>query len=243
MKFGRCLLFGVTLLFLVTANSAETTVDQDSSPRVSQSIENSGDVNTDERLSLFAASALQIEPNLERFGPRKEGRAILRRQAAHPGSIHYFSIHDAETVLLQDEDDDGFYSELRVTFDADVDSGNSIVYARLFISYEGGPWNHYYTTELFHIDDEGYDNFEVVTRLLNDYPTGYYDVLIELYEADRDEHVASFGPYEDRALSALPLEDQGRDYYSSHGGGGSLDLVMLISLGFMGLVGRSLLRE
>ena len=120
-------------------------------------------------------------------------------------------------------------------FDADVDAGDAYVFAQLYLSFEGGPWNHYFTTDVFHIlEDVGYDDYEVVTRLLEGYPSGYYDVLIELYDADGDTHVASYGPYEDLALSALPLEDQSRDalypYSESHGGGGSLGLFSLLLL-------------
>jgi hypothetical protein len=77
----------------------------------------------------------------------------------------------------------------------------------------------------------------VVTRLLEGYPTGYYDVLIELYDADWDLHVVSYGPNEDGALRALPLEDEQSDYVGdaqpvsdSHGGGGSLGLLSLFLL-------------
>ena len=241
MNRYRYLIAGLLSLFLLTAASAETQAEQGLPFRLSQSIENSGDASAEVRLPLFAASPLQIEPSLVRLGQREEGRAIGERLAAHSGGGQFFSIYNAETLLTQDDDEDGFYSELRVTFDADVDSGSGSVYARLYVSFEGGPWNHYYTTESFHINgDESGDDFEVVTRLLDGYPSGYYDLLIELYDADWGEHVASFGPYEDRALSVLPLEDQGRDvgHHSSHGGGGSLDMLSLMLLGFVGLMGR-----
>ncbi len=131
-----------------------------------------------------------------------------------------------------------FFTSLRITFDADVDHGDAFVYAKLYLSLEGGPWNHYFTTDVFHIlEDVSFDDYEVVTRLLEGYPTGYYDVLIELYDADWDLHVASYGPDEDGALRALPIEDEQRDYpgdvypvSDSHGGGGSFGLMSLLLL-------------
>jgi hypothetical protein len=143
------------------------------------------------------------------------------RMLSHPtGRI--FTIADAQTVMSWDDDDDGFYHRLRVSFDPDVSGAEAWVYARLYLSLEGGPWNHYYTTEVFPINGDASDDaYEVVTRLLDGYPTGYYDVLIELYDADYDLLVLNYGPYEDRDLAVLPLEDSYRDSYEEGGGGGA----------------------
>ncbi len=140
-----------------------------------------------------------------------------------------FSIFDARTVISRDDDDDGYYHRLSVSFDPDVIGGRAWVYARLYLSLEGGPWNHYYTTESFPIDeDDSDDDYEVVTRLLDGYPSGYYDVLIELYDADHDALVAEYGPYDDRDLSVLPLEDSDHDGDDHYHGGGAMGLSMLL---------------
>lgn len=135
-----------------------------------------------------------------------------------------FMIFDADTLLTGDWDRDGYFTRLEVNFDADVSTTDAWVYARMFLSYEGGPWNHYFTTDIFKIyGTEPDDRYQVITDLIEGYPSGYYDVLIELYDADTDRFVAEYGPYEDHALYALPLEDEwrdgGDDHY--HGGGGA----------------------
>lgn len=136
------------------------------------------------------------------------------------------SIFDAYTVISRDDDDDGYYHRIKVVLDADTSGDEVWVYARLYLSLEGGPWNHYYTTDLFPVEgDVSDDEYEVVTRLLDGYPTGYYDVLIELYDADDDLLAVNYGPYEDGDLAVLPLEDSYRDDY---GGGGATGLMILL---------------
>ena len=126
---------------------------------------------------------------------------------------HDFSIFDATTLLLHDDDGDGYYHYFSVLFDADVSTGSADVFAKLYLSLDGGPWNHYFTTEVFTIvEDAALDEYEVVTALIADYPPGYYDVLIELYEVGWPEVVASRGPIEDDDLNSLPLEDEDHDY-------------------------------
>ena len=81
----------------------------------------------------------------------------------------------------------------------------------------------------------------MATRLLDGYPSGYYDVLIELYDADYDLLVVNYGPYEDRDLAVLPLEDSDRDsaWDSGTGGGGAAGAGIWL-LALLGLITRRL---
>ena len=181
--------------------------------------------------------ASQSLPGLELSGGQTVPGIAQRLVSGRP--LQQFRIFDARVLLSRDEDGDGFYHRLRVIFDADVDLGDALVFAQIYLSYEGGPWNHVFTTDVFHIlEDVPFDDYEVVTRLLEGYPEGHYDLLIELYDADWDQLVASYGPNEDPDLALLPLEDQGRDALAplsvSHGGGGALDLASLLLLGLFG---------
>ena len=47
----------------------------------------------------------------------------------------------------------------------------------------------------------------IETELAEGFPPGYYDVKIEIYDADTGQWLVSYGPYEDSSLSGLPLED------------------------------------
>lgn len=152
------------------------------------------------------------------------------------------TIYDASTDLISDFNGDGFYHRFSVTIDADTVYDTSYIYARLYLSFEGGPWNHYATSENYHIHgDSTADTFVIETELADGFPAGYYDVRIELFDADYDEWLLSYGPYDDASLSALPLEDSYFDdqspvviypvetqvVVSGHGGSMSWGLLLL----------------
>ena len=144
----------------------------------------------------------------------KEGfRVESTLKAARTISSDYGSngdiiIYDASTELISDFNDDGFYHRFSVAIDADTVYDTSYVYARLYLSFEGGPWNLYATSDNYHIyGDSELDTFVIETEFADGFPPGYYDVRIELYDADFDDWLLSYGPYDDASLSALPLED------------------------------------
>lgn len=124
-----------------------------------------------------------------------------------------FWIFDADSVLLTDRDRDGFRSEFRIRFDADVISGSALVYARLYLRRAGDrDWLLYHETDDFSIfEDDGDDDFIVTTKLDEGWPTGDYDVLIDLYESGFNGIVATLGPLDSDALALLPLEETGLD--------------------------------
>jgi hypothetical protein len=232
-------------LFLTLLAGDRVLAAETAPVRLSQSIEQADGKTEEEQAHMLDLAMPQAAPVLELTGNRTVPDVASKTVTAAHLTDQIFRIYDAKTLLSYDDDGDGFYHQLKVTFDADVDHGDAFVYARLFLSYEGGPWNHYFTTDVFHIlEDVSYDDYEVVTRLLDGYPPGYYDVLIELYDADWDTHVASYGPLEDGALSAIPLEDLYEDGYvepisDSHGGGGGIGLAGLLILGLWWGLGRT----
>lgn len=127
-----------------------------------------------------------------------------------------FSIFDVTSILDDDFDVDGYYHTFTIQFDADVYSytgqDTREVYALLYLRLDGGPWIHYFTTDNFIIEgDTADDTYEVSTSLLVDYPTGNYDVLIDLYQLGYSEIVATFSSDDSNALYALPLESQNYD--------------------------------
>jgi len=159
---------------------------------------------------------------------------------------HEFSIYDAHSHLISDDDFDGFYQTFSVTFDADFYNyhGYDIaeVYAELYLSQNGGPWIHYFTTDNFTLhSDSSTDDYEVITTLYDGYQTDYYDVLIDLYEVGYTDVVATISSDDTDALYALPLESVNFDYYEevrhshSNGHGGSISFIavlILLSAGF-----------
>jgi len=168
----------------------------------------------------------------------------LVRSKSYSNYAHYpdFTIYGATTLLQDDYDGDGFYQTFSVSFDADIisytESQWAEVYALLYISKNGGPWTHYYTTDSFIIEgDTDLDEYEVITTFLSGYSTDHYDILIDLYQVGYNDTVASFSSDDSNALYALSLESADYDepynepYIEvieiSHGGSFSIVVLLL----------------
>ena len=120
----------------------------------------------------------------------------------------------------------------------DASYDNSTVYVKLYLSQNGGPWSHYYTTDLFEIYADDYsDAYEVTTELVEGYSPDYYDILIEVFSLDHADMVTSLilDPY--YLDKVVLLEDLGWDqrdeyYYDEefyyYGGGGSFSMLFLL---------------
>ena len=154
-----------------------------------------------------------------------------------------FWIFDATAIIRDDFDGDGFFTRLEVTFDADTVFNTADVYAVLYLSLEGGDWIEYGSTDTFRINgSSAFDEYFFDSDLVSGFPTGYYDVLIDLYDTFDNSLVATFGPDDSGELFDLPLESQNLDsaqppvvVISNEGGGGSFGLALLALFG--GLIG------
>ena len=127
-----------------------------------------------------------------------------------------FDIYSASSFLQDDFDGDGYYQTFSVTFDADIytytDSQYGEVYALLYISKNGGPWTHYFTTDNFLIQgDSDLDEYEVISTMVSGYESDHYDVLIDLYQVGYSDIVASLSSQDNNALYALPIESADYD--------------------------------
>ena len=151
-----------------------------------------------------------------------------------------FWFYSADVILFNDHDDDGHFHGIDLLFDADTYFSEADVYAVVYLSLEDGPWNEYSATENFTLfGSAAEDEFVIVTELASGYPTGSYDLLIELFDAYDDTFLASYGPVDTSELAFLPLEDSNRDapfeeptvvVHDHHGGGsfGWAGLLMLL---------------
>lgn len=162
---------------------------------------------------LLKQAAIENLPVFKSQGFRQESTVM----AAYIITTEYSShgdvlIYDASTDLISDFDYDGYFHRYSVAIDTDTVFDSAYIYAELFLSYEGGPWNYYASSDnyLIHGDSE-MDTFIIETELADGYPTGYYDLRIEIYDAETGAWLTSYGPYDDASLSALPLEDSYED--------------------------------
>ena len=236
MKNATQITLSVVLLFLAAASIADTATE----PR--QSLTSQGGDIARGGVDGATASYDEFEP-LQTSGLRskKDTRAAQQKtgvvvsQSGDPN----FWFYDADVVLFSDLDRDGYYFGIDLLFDADTTYAVADVYAVLYLSYEYGPWNEYAATEDFTLFGSiSADDYVVETELVSGYPTGNYDILIELFDAYDGTFLASFGPEDTSELSNLPLEDSTRDVAGpgdthivvNSGGGGSFSLLLLLGL-------------
>jgi hypothetical protein len=141
-----------------------------------------------------------------------------------PIELPGFSIGKVSTTLLIDDDGDGHYSQFRVAFDPDSDVGSHYVYARVWVRPRGGSWIEEHVTDDFVVDPHGsQDTYAFTADWLSGYPTAYYDLQIDLFDAATNLLVASAGS-ERPEFAQIPLEDASRDVRPNPpagGGGGS----------------------
>jgi hypothetical protein len=225
---------------LLLTGAAATRADETSEPRVSTSI--AGQSLQQGSDSVIALD--ELEPLVTSGNRDKSTRGSVLQSPSAVGSHTIvrtpnveFWIYDASVVLYSDLDRDGYYYGIDLTFDADTVYSSADVYAVIYLSYDYGPWNEYTSTDDFNIfGASGNDTYSIDTELLSGYPTGSYDILIELFDNYDGSFVASFGPEDSSELSFLPLEDATRDtppgttIVVNEGGGGSFGLVGLLTL-------------
>jgi hypothetical protein len=134
-------------------------------------------------------------------------------QVSKSARADYFYFYDAASLLITDRDEDGFFSEFRIRFDADSNVGDALVYAQLYLRRLGSTeWQLYHETDDFWVDGQSNsDDYYVTTTLDEGFATAEYEVLIDLYEVGYSGIVASLGPYDSGALSYLPLEEADLD--------------------------------
>jgi hypothetical protein len=181
-----------------------------------------------------------VYAGMQSTGPRVKPSASSKAGSVLPqaaSAAFDFWIYQADVILFSDDDRDGYYYGIDLLIDADTVYDVADVYAAVYLSLEGGPWNEYAVTQDFTIYGAGDgDEYVLVTELMSGYPTGSYDLLIELFDAYDGSFLASFGPDDTSELAYLPLEDYNRDaprFYppvGRHGGGGSTGVWLLLLL-------------
>lgn len=244
----RWTIIGISLAVLMVGSGLALAQSSDGEKRVSVTTESTrvqrdkglpGIVSEDE----FAA--------LNSDGPREPGKRVSVQSKAGVSALSTanvdFWFYSADVVLFGDHDGDGYFKGIDLLFDADTYFTSFDVYAVVYLSHEGGPWNEFAATENFTIyGASSDDDYVVVTELVEGYPSGSYDILIELFDAYDDSFLAYFGPDDTSELAFLPLEDSYRDtpivpdiiIVEEHGGG-SLGWLAILALG-VATLGRRL---
>lgn len=235
MKNTTRAMASLCLLLLATVGMAETTPEPRQSltsqgNNITRGSVGDGNVSYDEFGALRTSGARTLKDT--RSAQQKTG--VSPAQTADPNIWFY----DVDVELFSDFDLDGYYYGIDLLFDADTTYRAIDVYAVLYLSYEYGPWNEYASTDDFTLfGSTSADDYIVETELVSGYPTGSYDILIELFDAYDGSFLASIGPDETSELALLPLEDSTRDavfvgdtHVVVSSGGGSLSWLLLAGL-------------
>jgi hypothetical protein len=232
------------IMILLSFISMSSTSAAEQMNRSAETQLNDNGIPLAEKLQLSPVTRFTAGPPVSRtFGKQAVTASVAIRQAEH-GLPVAFEIFDARAEATADLDGDGYYHRLTITFDADVNSTLETVYAKLYLSYEGGDWQTYATSDLFQIyDDSAEDRYEIITELLEGYQPGYYDVLIELHSlyhtgivakriisTDNDGHVLAL---EDREHDEYYAEEIFYTGYGSYGATGSFSMVGFFLLGLL----------
>lgn len=205
------LLIAILALPAITLPSITLAADTTNTRSISYSSNTVMDDST-KKAQLNQAITTTLAPTLKQGYRTETGVLESSSTTITHYAVNAFTIYNVTTDLISDFDYDGFYHRFSVEIDADTIYDNSYVYAKLYLSYQGGPWNYYATSNAYHIyGNSENDAFVIETELTDGFPSGYYDVRIELYDADYNEWLTSYGPYDDASISALPLEDSYSD--------------------------------
>jgi len=184
--------------------------------------------------------------------PKNSLISAAQRTARHDSDAE-IDIFDAWVELSGDQDHDGFYHHLQVTFDADTTTDYETVYVKLFLSHEGGPWYQFAESDLFEIHaDSADDTYEVLSELIEGYRPGYYEIMIELHSLSQHGIMDSLIIDSDLSDHVIALEDRQHDdpyseddyYYESGdydvnygvGVSGSFSMAGMIMLGLLLLI-------
>jgi hypothetical protein len=240
MKPVFALLAGAGLLVAISATSAAADIGTEEGVRTTVTRHFQGD-GRENAVAIKETRDEHAEPSNSgtRSSKMRSGATSKTSSLMAASANTDFWIYLVDVELYADDDRDGYYSGIDLLIDVDTYHSVADVYAVAYLSHEGGPWEEYAVTEDFTIfGSSGTDDYVIVTDLVNGYPRGEYDLLVEVFDARNDAFLAFMGPEETSELAFLPLEDMNRDAPTNtetrvtvnNGGGGSLGLLTLFVL-------------
>jgi hypothetical protein len=216
----------------------------------SVSVRSAGKLIADDSINLN--QQLEFSPTISLQKPSSsQGSDLSLRQSNRMASNYtdsvQFELFDTWVDISGDLDQDGYYHHIKVSFDADVNTQTTeAVYAKIFLSYQGGPWFQLSTTDLFEIySNSADDSFEILNELEQGFEPGDYEVLIELHSLYHNGIVSQRVVQLDRSGYLITLEDLDHDQpaysveyvdsYEYAAVSGSFSSVGLLLLGLLGM--------
>ncbi len=220
MKTLDCLLFSAAM-FLTGAVSADTVIE---TPQPTQ----------EQFLPASQAAVLK---------PATAGIEAERRPSIEQAYQSTAWFHTLDLTLRHDLNNNGFYSQLRVRFDANSQYSSQPVYAVYSLISSSGQERIIHTSSIFTLyKDSSNDWFSIETDL-QQFNRDFYKLRIQLKDAKTGYLLAEMSGYDNPTMDRLALEDQQKDSYVAvvvrEESGGSFGILALLGLSLLGVYRRS----
>ncbi|GHG71512.1 hypothetical protein GCM10010919_22880 [Alishewanella longhuensis] len=189
--------------------------------------------------SIFSVSAEQaVITTQEQRGTegtsQMESAATLVTAQSYSTDVWFQSL---QLELSGDNNNNGFYHQLYLKFDANTNRSSQAVWAEFSLQRPGRPEQLFYISSIFSLYRHSSSDWLAIDTTLEDsFVTGYYDLIIRLYDANSGWLLAEISGYDELILADLPLEDYQRDrpaivVVESYGG--SLGIFTVIGLAML----------
>ncbi|MFC4656030.1 choice-of-anchor H family protein [Rheinheimera marina] len=138
--------------------------------------------------------------------PLKAGSDLIQ---AVENNVWFDSI---DISLSGDRNDNGFFHNIYVRFDADTAYNEVPVFVHYALRRPGQAEVIIHTSSVFTLyGTSANDWFAIESELLHSIPTGYYDLVLRVYDADYGDLLAEISGNDSGALADLALEDLSYD--------------------------------
>ncbi|WP_337843101.1 choice-of-anchor H family protein [Rheinheimera sp.] len=154
---------------------------------------------TQESFSLPSEVARTATPKAQ---PLKGGSNLIQ---AVENNVWFDSI---DISLSGDRNDNAFFHNLYIRFDADTAYNEVPVFVHYALRRPGQPEVIIHTSSVFTLyGTSANDWFAIESELVHSVPTGYYDLVLRVYDADYGDLLAEISGNDSGALADLALED------------------------------------
>lgn len=152
---------------------------------------------------------------VEKNAMRKHIRRAAKPQARpkhNAQAVSDVSVFDAQTYLVTDLDGDGFYREFELVLDLDTYGLDREVYLKLYYRSNGSDWLLLDTSSPFWISGQSsQDAWQGIYTLTSGFRSDWYEIAVDVYDAQTDEWLVTVEGSDDLDLYDLPLEDRWAD--------------------------------
>jgi len=122
-------------------------------------------------------------------------------------------VADISTHLFDDFDQDGYFASFTLSMDIDVDWDWADVFAEIYLQRSGTEPRLLHITQVFSIFENAFsDRYQVDVELLDNIPSGYYDLLVDIVNASTGQVVDTVSNSTHFNLENLPLESSDYQY-------------------------------